>query len=305
VSVFDEDPPHSKSSSKGKFVVFGLILVLAGLGLWYVTRGTGEPERATAPTPAPTPTPRAPTTDIPEFEPLTGSLEVTANVDGATVYLDGEALGAAPVRREQVSTGRHSIRVEAPGFQTFERPVNINSGLESQVQALLERAPVQLRVESDVPGASVFVDRRYIGTTPLTVDDLGPGRYDVTVSAEGYDMHAETVELGAEARDLFVRFKEVRLQESVDVVHKHGLGSCEGRLLANQDGIRYETDHKDAFFAPFDALESFEIDYTDNNLKLKIRGGRSYNFEEKNGNPDALFVFHRNVDAARKRLAEN
>jgi hypothetical protein len=220
---------------------------------------------------------------------------VTANVDGATVYLDGEALGAAPVRREQVSTGRHSIRVEAPGFQTFERPVNINSGLESQVQALLERAPVQLRVESDVPGAAVFVDRRYIGTTPLTVDDLGPGRYDVTVS----------VELGAEARDLFVRFKEVRLQESVDVVHKHGLGSCEGRLLANQDGIRYETDHKDAFFAPFDALESFEIDYTDNNLKLKIRGGRSYNFEEKNGNPDALFVFHRNVDAARKRLAEN
>ncbi|MGH9459769.1 MAG: PEGA domain-containing protein, partial [Vicinamibacteria bacterium] len=184
--MYDEEPPQSKHSSTGKFVVFGLILALAGLGFWYITRDTGL-ERATAPTPAPTSTPRAPTTDIPEFEPLTGSLEVTANVDGATVYLDGEALGAAPVRREQVSTGRHSIRVEAPGFQTFERPVNINSGLESQVQALLEPAPVQLRVESDVPGASVFVDRRYIGTTPLTVDDLGPGRYDLTVSAEGYD----------------------------------------------------------------------------------------------------------------------
>ena len=301
--MIDEEPPQSNPSSIGKLVVFGLILILAGLGFWYITRDTGE--RATAPTPAPTLTPRAPTTDIPEFEPLTGSLEVTANVDGATVYLDGEALGAAPVRRQQVSTGRHSIRVEAPGFQTFERPVNINSGLESQVQALLEPAPVQLRVESDVPGASVFVDRRYIGTTPLTLDDLGPGRYDVTVSAEGYDMHAETVELGTEARDLFVRFKEVRLQESVDVVHKHGIGSCEGRLVANQDGIQYETDHKDAFFVPLDAFESFEIDYTDNNLKLKIRGGRNYNFEEKNGNPDALFVFHRNVDAARKRLAEN
>jgi len=305
MSVLDEDPPESKSSSAGKFVVVGLILLLAGIGFWYFTRDTGEPERAGAPTPAPTPTPRAPTTDIPEFEPLTGSLEVTANVEGATVYLDGEALGAAPVRREQVPTGRHSIRVEAPGFQTFERPLNINSGLESQVQALLDPSPVQLRVESDVPGASVFVDRRYIGTTPLTLDDLGPGTYDVTVSAEGYDMHAETVELGTEARDLFVRFKEVRLQESVDVVHKHGIGSCEGRLVANPDGIRYQTDHQDAFFAPYSTLESFEIDYTDNNLKLKIRGGRNYNFEEKDGNVDALFVFHRNVDAARQRLAEN
>ncbi|MGH9462224.1 MAG: hypothetical protein ACRD1X_13460, partial [Vicinamibacteria bacterium] len=113
------------------------------------------------------------------------------------------------------------------------------------------------------------------------------------------------VELGKEARDLFVRFKEVRLRESVDVVHKHGLGSCEGQLVANQDGIQYQTDHKDAFVTPFDALESFEIDYTDNNLKLKIRGGRNYNFEEKSGNVDALFVFHRNVDTARKRLAEN
>jgi len=164
---------------------------------------------------------------------------------------------------------------------------------------------VQLRVESDVPGASVFVDRRYIGTTPLSVDDLGPGSYDVTVSAEGYDMHAETVELETEARDLYVRFKEVRLQESVEVVHKHGLGSCEGRLVANPDGIQYQAAHQDGFFAPFDTLETFEIDYTDNNLNLKVRGGRNYNFQEKSDNAEALFVFHRNVDAARKRLAED
>ena len=304
MSVFDEEHPQSESSSGGKYVVIGLlVLLLAGLGVWYFT--AGPPETATAPAPAPTPAPPRSTTDIPEFEPLTGSIEVTANIEGATVYLDGEAVGEAPIRRGELSMGRHDVRVEATGFQTFERTINISSGRETRVEAVLRPPPVALRVESDVPGATVFVDRRYIGTTPLTVPDLGPGSYDVTVSAEGYDMHAEAVELGAEARDLYVRFKEVRLQESVDVVHKHGLGSCEGRLVANPDGIQFQTDHKDAFFAPFDTLETFEIDYTDNNLNFKMRGGRNYNFEEKSGNAEALFVFHRNVEAAMKRLAED
>jgi hypothetical protein len=303
VSVFDEEQPQSKPSSGGKYVVIGLILLLAGVGYWYFTRDATE--TATAPTPAPRPAPPRSTTDIPEFESLTGSLEVTANIAGATVYIDGEAVGEAPLHREDLSTGRHSVRVEADGFQTFERPVNINGGMEAHVQAVLRPAPVQLRVESDVPGATVFIDRGYIGTTPLTVDDLGPGSYDVTVSADGYDMYAETVELETEARDLYVRFKDVRLQESVDVVHKHGLGSCAGRLVANPDGIQFQSDHKDAFFAPFGTLETFEIDYTDNNLNFKVRGGRNYNFEEKDGNAEALFVFHRNVDAARQRLAED
>lgn len=304
MSVFDEEEVESQSSSFGKLVLLGIVLLIVGVGVWFFTRDRG-PETATAPTPAPTPAPPTSTTEIPEFEPLSGSLSVTANIEGATVYLDGEAVGPAPIRRDELPMGRHVVRVQADGFRTFERNVNVTSGQEARVNVVLEAVPVALRVDSDVPGAQVFVDRRYIGTTPLTVEDLGPGTYEVTVSAEGYDMQAETVELRKEARDLHVRFKEVRLQESVDVVHKHGFGSCEGRLIANPDGIQYQTDHEDAFFAPFAAIESFEIDYTDNNLNLKIRGGRNYNFEEKSGNAEALFVFHRNVQAAMERLAED
>jgi len=109
VSVFDKfdrEEPQSKSSSGGKYVVIGLIVLLAGLGVWYFTRDASE--TATGPTPAPTPAPPPSTTDIPEFEPLTGSLEVTANVAGATVYLDGEAVGEAPIRRDELPMGGHS-----------------------------------------------------------------------------------------------------------------------------------------------------------------------------------------------------
>jgi len=304
VRLLDEEQPESKPS-RGKYLVAVLIalVLLGGLGYWYLDRGA--PRTGTAPRPAPSAPARDSTTPIPEFGPLTGSVEVTANVEGATVYLNGQAVGETPYRGGEIPPGRHEVRVEKTGFQGFEQSVQVDSGREIRVRAYLDTEPVLLRVESDLPGASVFVDRRYIGTTPLTIDDLGPGTYDLTVSAEGYDIHAETVELATDSRDLFVRFKEVRLQESVEVVHKHGLGSCQGRLSANPDGIRYETSHQDAFFAPFDTLETFEIDFTNNNLLLRVRGGRRYNFEEKSGNSEALFVFHQKVEAARKRLAED
>ena len=45
------------------------------------------------------------------------------------------------------------------------------------------------------------------------------------------------------------------------------------------------------------------MDYQDKNLRVKVRKGKQYNFTDPDGNSDRLFVFHRDVDAARQRLA--
>ncbi len=93
-----------------------------------------------------------------------------------------------------------------------------------------------------------------------------------------------------------VRFKEIRLHEAVEVVHKHGVGSCEGRLLATPQGVRYETTNKnDAFSLSFEQIETFEVDYLKKNLRVKRRGGKTWNFTTRAENADPLFVFHREV----------
>ena len=46
------------------------------------------------------------------------------------------------------------------------------------------------------------------------------------------------------------------------------------------------------------------VDYLKKNLQVKQKGGKTWNFTDKNDNADALFVFHREVEAARKKLAE-
>jgi hypothetical protein len=91
----------------------------------------------------------------------------------------------------------------------------------------------------------------------------------------------------------------------VGVVHKHGMGSCDGTLVATIDGLTYATDNKgDAFALPFAEVEAFAVDYLQKNLRVKQKGGKTWNFTDKNPSADALFVFQRDVDAARKKLAE-
>ena len=111
------------------------------------------------------------------------------------------------------------------------------------------------------------------------------------------------MEVGGELTTIDVRFRQVRLDQRIPVVHKHRFGDCEGHLVATTAGIVYETDDDDAFQVGLGGLEEFEVDYMAHNLRLKVRGGRTYNFTDGGENADALFVFHRAVEEARERLA--
>ena len=174
-----------------------------------------------------------------------------------------------------------------------------------------EPAPVEtpselgtLRIETDVPGAQVFLDRQFVGTTPLTASNVKPGTHQINVTAEGFDGIAQTIDVEPGPRDLVFRFREVRLDATLAVVHKHRIGSCEGRLVATAEGIRYETSDKgDGFAAPLGEMETFEVDYQARNLRIKLRKGRQFNFTDPDDNADRLFVFHRDVEKARQRLA--
>ena len=160
-----------------------------------------------------------------------------------------------------------------------------------------------LRIDTDVPGAQVFIDRRFIGTAPVVAEDIAPGSHQLNVSAEGFDSVVTAIDVVTGEGEIVVSLREVRLDSSLDVIHKHRFGSCEGRLVATPQGLRYETSNEnDAFTATLLALETFEMDYLDTNLSVKLPEGRQFNFTDPEGDADRLFVFHRDVEKARERL---
>jgi hypothetical protein len=182
-----------------------------------------------------------------------------------------------------------------------ERPAPRRRAAPRPAPAPAPAAPTTgtLHVDSDVPGAEVFIDRVYVGTTPVTAEGVKPGDHRLNVSAKGFEGIAENVDVTPGDRDLTIKFKVVRLDASIDVVHKHAFGSCSGKLVATPEAISYVTDNKsDAFSAPLTSLDEFTVDYLKKNLRIKLKGGRTYNFTDPNGNADHLFVFHRDVEKA-------
>jgi PEGA domain len=292
----------SRDRGSGRGVVLlwlaTVMLVAAGGAFLVLRRLPPAPAAGTRPLARAAPT-RPAAVAAPAKAARTGVLEVSAPGDAA-VFVDGRRRGTGPLNVD-LDGGAHFVRVEKPGLETYEREVHVVPGHTLRLEARLEPPAPRLRVEADVPGAQVFLDRRFVGQAPVVLPDVAPGPHRLNVSAEGFEMHEETVDVTPGTRVVRVLFKEVRLDERLAVIHRHGLGSCKGVLVATTAGLRYEAgEPKDAFALPFSALEPLEVDYLRRNLRVKQRGGRTFNFTADDA--DALLTFQKTVEAARARL---
>jgi len=244
-------------------VFVGAVVLGGGAGMWLLTRPAAMPPKTIAPVPSPVPTAAVATPEKPA------------------------PMSPEPTRSKPTTDKAKPSAPEAP------------------VAALAPAAPTTgtLRISADVPDASVFIDRKFIGTAPVTAADIAPGSHRLNVSAPGYDAITDDIDVAIGSRDIAIAFKEIRLAASLAVVHKHGMGSCKGTLRASPQGVTYDTSDKgDAFTVALADIETFEVDYLNKNLKLKVKKGRTYNFTDPDGNADRLFVFHRDVEKARKRV---
>jgi hypothetical protein len=121
-------------------------------------------------------------------------LRVSANVRGAHVYLDDKdkkkpEWGQTP-HGELVPAGTHSLRVDAPGFQTLIRDVVVNQGEQKELEVRLERVNFGLlRIDSNAPEIKVRIDDAPVGfwrsgEPPLEVK-VDAGKHRLTVTSSG------------------------------------------------------------------------------------------------------------------------
>ena len=91
----------------------------------------------------------------------------------AAVYVDGTFAGTGVTELSYQTLGPHQVRVTAHRHQPLERTVALTAtGLRVALR-LDPAAPRPLAVDSAPPGAALYLDSLYAGTTPLTVDASG------------------------------------------------------------------------------------------------------------------------------------
>jgi hypothetical protein len=170
----------SKSFIRGRWIAAAIVLVALTSG------GTLAVGRIMSPAVAP--------------ESL-GTLSVQTNPAGATVVIDGQQRGMSPLD-VQLKPGRHVVELVTDG-DVRSIPVTITPG--GQVSQFIEipraaSALGELQIRTEPAGATVTVDGRVLGKSPLTAEGLTPGPHTVTVENElGPVTQRVTIEAGTTA----------------------------------------------------------------------------------------------------------
>jgi formylglycine-generating enzyme required for sulfatase activity len=150
------------------------------------------------------------------LRPAWAPVEITSEPAGATVSVDGEARGQTPVTLE-LGAGERELALSLEGYRSATRRITVEADEPMEVGPIaLERAPAELRVESDPTGASVRVGEAFAGRTPLTLE-LPPGRSQrIVLSKAGHESLSRELKLASGERErlyaeLTPRLGEVRV----------------------------------------------------------------------------------------------
>jgi len=158
--------------------------------------------------PEPPPAATAPV-EQPAVPVFAGRVLVRSTPPGARVFVDGKDRGQTPVVITELARGEHRVRVLRDGYTAAERRVFLTPSQPLQSlsvplareprakgKAANEQKPTvppapaaetgSLAFETRPPGATVILDGRHVGTTPLSLGDVRAGNHAVQIERDGY-----------------------------------------------------------------------------------------------------------------------
>jgi formylglycine-generating enzyme required for sulfatase activity len=118
---------------------------------------------------------------------------------GATVLVDGEAVGTTPAELE-IASGEHEIEARLSGYNAWSSRIVVAANQPQQLADVkLAAADGRLELTSTPSEASVSVDGEFRGRTPLAVR-LSPGRqHRVALSKPGYETATRELSVAADS----------------------------------------------------------------------------------------------------------
>lgn len=118
----------------------------------------------------------------------------------AGITWDGAPAGEVPstgiLILYNVVPGKHTVTATKEGFTPLNQVVTVPGNDVVKVPLTLQPIPSgALNVESVPAGASVFLDDRLMGVTPLSLQEIPAGTHTITLSSEGFQNAQSTVEV--------------------------------------------------------------------------------------------------------------
>ena len=136
---------------------------------------------------------------------LVGALQVKSSPGGADIYVDGFYSGSTAATVGNLAAGSHFITLRLAGYRDWLGSIEIPENSVAFVDAKLEVASAattgDILVYSNPPGASVYHDGVYQGTTKpgdaLDLTGILPGTHTILLQLQNYQDYSRQVEVHA------------------------------------------------------------------------------------------------------------
>ena len=142
------------------------------------------------------------------------TLAVTSDPTGAEVLVNGKTAGVTPIYGLQVKDRMMQVQIKMEGYIPFETKVELQAGQKGSVYAQLKKPPPvvvsTLTATSEPTGADVYMNDKFLGTTPIKDLPVEQQKFSVKFTNEGFAPYSDFVSLNpgqqayihAELRDL-------------------------------------------------------------------------------------------------------
>ncbi len=114
------------------------------------------------------------------------ALTILPDPPQCTVTIDGDSMGEGKVQSAYLTPGKHIVEVTAPGYESAEVVTTLAAFEDQSIPvSLVKRELPKVSISTIPPGASVYLDSVWMGTTPLVLE-LPPLRSRLQLDLDGY-----------------------------------------------------------------------------------------------------------------------
>lgn len=111
-----------------------------------------------------------------------GNLIVRSTPEEVEVYIDGSRKGNTPLELA-LNEGDHTIKFRKKPFDDFTKEVRVVSEKTLEIHGVLGG---NIKIESKTPDAQIFLNKKFIATTPFETSQLTKGIHELIVKKSGY-----------------------------------------------------------------------------------------------------------------------
>ena len=120
------------------------------------------------------------------LQPVDGLLAVTSEPAGATISVDGEYRGTAPLELELAPGSEHEVSGSLRGYKTARQSVGIASGTTTEVLLELEAELGEVEISATPPDAELWIDGKARGSANQTLQ-LPAVPHEIEIRKEGFE----------------------------------------------------------------------------------------------------------------------